>query len=226
MADLHIVGVTEDGKLWHTIRFANQTWQPYFGDVKAQETNDPGPFYAIDCAGIGGDLHFVGITEDGKLWHTIRFANQTWQPFFGDVKAQESNDHGSFLVHTPSGRQYWPISCTGIGGDLHFVGATGDGKLWHTIRFANQTWQPFFGDVKAQESNDPGYSIYDVGCASVSGDLHIVFNMDFDGKLWHTIRFANQTWQPFFGDVKAQETNDPGSFFDVGCASVDEAHDV
>jgi hypothetical protein len=142
-----VISLTGDGKLWHTIRFANGSWQSGFGDVKAQESNDPGPFTAVGCAGVGGDLHMISLTGDGKLWHTIRFANGSWQSFFGDVKAQESNDPGPFTDH---------ISCAGTDSDLQFVGVTADGKLWHTIRFANGSWQSGFGDVKAQESNDPG----------------------------------------------------------------------
>ena len=48
--DLHITGVTSDGKLWHTIRFADGSWQPSFGDVKAQESNDPGSLYCCWCS--------------------------------------------------------------------------------------------------------------------------------------------------------------------------------
>ena len=325
--DLHVTGVTSDGKLWHTIRFANGSWQPFFGDVKAQESNDPGPLYAVDCAADGDDLQVISATNvldatnGGKLWHTIRFANGSWQPFFGDVKAQESNDPGLFyediacaaafgnlhvcgittgdgklwhtirfadgswqpffgdvdaqvpsvpgaffgvgctivdngdlhvvtitsgdptanpadLYHTirfadgswqPFGNvkaqesnnpgTFIGISCAAAGGDLHVVGATSDGKLWHTIRFADGSWQPAFGDVKAQESNDPGPFTDNIRCAVAdNGDLHVV-GATSDGKLWHTIRFANGSWQPFFGDVKAQESSDPGPFIAIGVAS-------
>src|SRR5689334_16095641 len=99
--DLHLTGVTDDGNLWHTIRFADGTWQPFFGNVKAQESNNPGPLYAVDCAVDGNDLHVVASTNvtldpinGGELWHTIRFADGTWQSFFGNVKAQESNNPG------------------------------------------------------------------------------------------------------------------------------------
>ena len=32
--------------------FANGSWQPSFGDVKAQEDNDPGPFIPIGVGGV------------------------------------------------------------------------------------------------------------------------------------------------------------------------------
>jgi hypothetical protein len=106
-----------------------------------------------------------------------------------------------------------------VNGELQLVGLTADGGMWHTIRHADGTWQPFFGDVKAQESNDPGH-FSAVGCAGVNGELQLV-GLTADGGMWHTIRHADGTWQPFFGDVKAQESNDPGHFSAVGCASVD-----
>ncbi len=49
--------------------------------------------------------------------------------------------------------------------DPHVTGVNSDGELWHTIRFASGSWQPFFGDVKAQESNDPGLFYEDIACA-------------------------------------------------------------
>ena len=50
--NLHVVGLTSDGKLWHTIRFANNSWQSSFGDVNAQESNDPGPYISISIGGV------------------------------------------------------------------------------------------------------------------------------------------------------------------------------
>src|SRR5260221_2208000 len=99
MSELHICGSTPGGKLWHTIRFSDH-WQPFF-DVKSAESNDPGTFASVGCAAEGfvedGQLHVCGVTGDGGLWHTIRFQDPPgWQPSFGNVKGQESNDPGTF----------------------------------------------------------------------------------------------------------------------------------
>src|SRR6266567_8103 len=94
----HVVIVTGDGKLWYIIRSANGSWQACFDDVKAQTSNDPGPFMGSSCTAADGDLHVVGTTSDGKLWYTIRSANGSWQPFFDDIKAQEANDPGPLLA--------------------------------------------------------------------------------------------------------------------------------
>jgi hypothetical protein len=50
--ELQVVGLSEDGGMWHTIRHADGTWVPAFGDVKAQEANNPGRFTAVGCAEV------------------------------------------------------------------------------------------------------------------------------------------------------------------------------
>jgi hypothetical protein len=212
--ELQLSSLTNDGKMWHTIRHPNLSWQPFFGDVKGVESNDPGYFTWIGSAGVNGELQLVGLTDDGGMWHTIRHPNLSWQPFFGDVKGVESNNPGHFRS----------VACAGVDGgrsggqELHVVAVTNDGKLWHTIRRADGSWQPFFGDVKSVESNDPGHFCA-VGCAGVGGDLHVVVLTDIGG-MWHTIRHSS-SWQPFFGDVKSVESNDPGHFSAVSCGNVD-----
>ena len=109
--------------------------------------------------------------------------------------------------------------------DLHVTSVDVGGKLWHTIRFADGSWQPFFGNVNAQESNDPG-SLYAVDCTSDVDDLHVIATTDVNnarngGKLWHTIRFADGSWQRRFEDVDTRVPGVPGAFFGVGCAVVD-----
>jgi hypothetical protein len=225
-AGLHVCGVTSDGKLWHTIRFANGSgWQPFFGDVKGVESNDPGAFVSVGCAGYN-DLHLCGVTTDGKLWHTIRFSEYgkldsatsqvttypaSWQPSFGDVKGVESNDPGAFVS----------VDCAMTGEyNLHVCGVTSDGKLWHTIRFANGSgWQPSFGEVTATQAGNPGpFSL--VRCAAVGSDLHVC-GITGDGTLWHTIRFADGSgWQPF-GNVTQTVGSlgvQPGALHSIGMA--------
>jgi tyrosinase-like protein len=211
--ELQLAGLTDGGGMWHTIRHADGSWQPFFGDVKGVESNDPGHFSAIGCAGVNDELQVVGLTDGGGMWHTIRHVD-SWQPSFGDVKGVESNDPGHFSA----------VACAAVGGstsggdELHLIALTDAGGMWHTIRRADGSWQPSFGDVKGVESNDPGF-FSAVGCAGIGGDLHVVALTDAGG-MWHTIRRADGTWQPSFGDVKGVESNDPGHFSAVACGAV------
>lgn len=94
--------------------------------------------------------------------------------------------------------------------DLQVIGATTDGRLWHTLRFeppAAPSWQPFV-DVK-QQAGQVG-DFLDVDCArelvqaqEVEGKLHAV-GVTGDGRLWYTVRdAATDNWQPF-GELGAE----------------------
>jgi len=219
--DLHVTSVDVGGKLWHTIRFADGSWQSFFGNVKAQvPDNDPGSFYEdISCDAAFGLLHVCGITTgDGRLWHIIRFADGSWQRRFEDVDTRVPSVPGAFFG----------VGCAVVdNGDLHVITLTSgdnnnDKNLWYTSRSGNDTsvdgtWQPF-KDVKSQVSNNPGVFI-GLSCSAAGGDLHVIGTTS-DGRLWHTIRCADGGWQSFFGNVEAQvPDNDPGPFKAVGIAS-------
>jgi hypothetical protein len=134
--DVHLVGTTADGRLWHAIRSASGPWTSA-GDIQGQ-AGQRGAFKHVACALAEVGLHVCGVTGDGRLWHTIRFPNGSWAQF-GDVEGQ-AGDRGTFeavsAIVTPNE-------------DLHVTGITSDGRLWHTIRAANGGWTPF-GDVEGQ----------------------------------------------------------------------------
>jgi hypothetical protein len=183
---LHLAGVTADGKLWHTIRYPNGTWQP-FGDVESQ-TGDGGFINDVDVqvigAGPNGVLHLCAVNSDGRLAHTIRYPDH-WQPF-GDV-ASQAGERGRFVS----------VALANVNEELHLLGVTSDGRLWHTIRHAN-SWEPF-GDVKAQ-TGDPG-AFTRVGASLLNdgqnGNTLTVLGITSDGRLFQTQRLANGTWRPF-----------------------------
>ena len=94
-------------------------------------------------------------------------------------------------------------------GQLQVVGVQSNGgrnPLWHTIRFANGTWVPQFGNINNQEHNGGSLAAFDASCAAAGNNLQVVA-ADSTGVLWHTIRFADGTWVPQFGNVNNQERN-------------------
>ncbi len=143
---LQVVGVGTDDRLWHTIRFPSGSWQPGFGLIEGQSSGGPPAFVAVSCAGAGQSLHVVGLGNDGKLWHTIRNPNGTWQPQFGLIESQSAGGASDFAA----------VACGSADGQsLQVVGLGNDGKLWHTIRFPNGSWVPNFGLIESQSGGGP-----------------------------------------------------------------------
>lgn len=193
---LHLLGVTAPPfpsarNLWHTIRFDTAyTWQD-FRDVEGA-AYERGEFVDIDSAVVGNELQVVGVTQDGRLWHTIRRVGG-WDAF-GDV---------SVAIGAPNegdGR-FKRVSVAEVNGVLHVAAIDSGNRLWHTIRYAN-SWQPFFGQIKnvAGIPSDGNAEFIDVGISGVNGALHVAA-VNSMGNLHHTIRYAN-SWQPFFGNVR------------------------
>jgi hypothetical protein len=276
MEEVHVCGVTQDGKLWYTNRTLPQDWQPFedlrtqiqgnwdtfhvqdvtfddsfldvcvivltdsgerhilhtrrhfdgtwdsFQDVNSpQAAGFPGSFISVGCANVSPqpqleELHICGITDDGKLWHTLRSSlpgSFSWLPF-ANVQTLSTNGPDHFTkvciaqgIPDLQGRE-----------DLHvFTLAAGD--LWHTVRFSNPpSWQPTFDSIKKQ-AGDPG-TFGSISCGNVDGQLHICA-ATADGKLWHTLLTTADpaAWQPF-EDVTAAGGTSPGVFCFVSLAVV------
>ena len=64
--ELHITGVTDDGRLWYAIRREDSTWKKMFTDVEAT-AGDKGTFVSATV----GSGEVVGATSDGGLWWTF-----------------------------------------------------------------------------------------------------------------------------------------------------------
>jgi hypothetical protein len=212
----NLIDMQED-IIWHTIRLADGSWAPEFGNVNDQESNGGNlGFTAVDCAGINSNLHVCAVAKSGKLWHTIRFANGSWQRRFRNVNAQESNGGNLTFVD---------VSCGGTPTkNLHVCAvqrsaSSAFGQIWHTIRLANGSWMPQFGNVNDQESNGNDLRFYTVDCTTVGEDLHVCA-VDTSGIIWHTIRFADGSWVPQFGNVNKESNGGNLRFFNVSCAAI------
>ncbi|MEV0528693.1 S8 family serine peptidase [Streptomyces sp. NPDC050439] len=199
---LHVCAVNAAGRLWHTIRFADGSWQNPFGDIEGQ-TGDIGSVVKVACAGVGDELHVCAVNADGRLWHTIRRADGSWFPF-GDVEGQAGDIGEATDI----------ALAAGANGQVHLCVVNAEGRLWHTIRFADGSWQNPFGDIEAQTGDVGG--VKRVAAAGSGAELHVCA-VNAAGRLWHTIRRANGSWFPF-GDIEGQ-TGEMGDLAQVGAAA-------
>lgn len=209
---LHVVGHGRDANLYHTLRLADGTWQNAFALIEAEVEGGPpaGDFNWVACAGVGDELHVVGVGIDGQLYHTIRHADGTWQPSFGPVASAVSGQ--------PQG--FGSLACSGTGGVLQLA-VLGDGQLYHAIRNADGSWQPFFGAIASLVQGGPA-TFGGVACAG-TGEILQVVGLGTDGLLYHTLRRSDGTWQDAFGPVDDEVQGDPGGFFSVAAAGIVDA---
>jgi hypothetical protein len=77
--ELHVCGVTADGKLWHTTETSPFIFTQFENVQDA--IGKVGDFIKVDCAANQSQLHLVGITKDGRAWHTERIPSGAWAQF-------------------------------------------------------------------------------------------------------------------------------------------------
>jgi hypothetical protein len=187
--EVQFMVATADDRLWHTIRFDDGSWS------RAQDVSDPGLAgvtgavrAAAAAAGAAGEVQFMLPMEDGRLLHTIRFADGSWQHPAGPAN----------LAAGITGTAHAVAAAAGAAGEVQFMVATDDDKLWHTIRFADGSWL---------QAHDRSHEISGrvraaAAAAGAHGEVQYMLAME-DGRLLHTIRFPDGSWQSSVGDADA-----------------------
>jgi hypothetical protein len=82
--NLHVLVVTDNGQLWHTVRAQNGDWTPVpevaggrsWGEVGKHLQFTGGNFKAVAAYTKDRDLHVLAATDTKKVWHVIRKPRQ------------------------------------------------------------------------------------------------------------------------------------------------------
>ncbi|QGV77322.1 trypsin-like serine protease [Streptomyces ficellus] len=174
--DLHVLALA-NGKVFHTLRNASGHWSP-FGDISTV-TGPIGAVTSLATASVGGQLQ-VSAVSNGKAFHTIRTASGHWNGW-GDI-SQVAGATGAISS----------IAMAGIGAEAHIVVATDGGtRQYHALRTATGHWEPF-AELKSILGT---VIVKSVGAAGVDGQLQLTATTS-TGKLLHTVRRADRTWNP------------------------------
>lgn len=213
--ELHICGVTGNGDMFHSSRRKNvaggdpgaEVFSRIFSTDVESVAGERGRFVDVGCAGVlnpttGQDeLHVVGVTDDGRLWHTIASGVGvtlglfgSWTPF--DDVENHIGDLGEFVK----------VDAAANGGQLHVVGVTRTGRAWHSIRIPAQ-WRAAEDVVIAVPSPLTNLTPVDdiaIGFCNEGippdgprdvSQLNVVLVMG--GKLQHTVRATHPiAWTP------------------------------
>jgi hypothetical protein len=183
--DLHVCA-TSGPRVLHAVRSQNGSWTK-FGDVLAQTGSPPNSVVAVDCAGIGAELHIVMTTFDGGVFHAIRHADGTWTRL-GNV--QTAAGLGSASVPTVAK----------FGNDLQLtVVSNSNAREFNTVRHtSNGSWT-----LAAMLPNS--VQVFDHASAGGSLFLHLVsIERGISQQvIWHRTRDIFSNWGPLVNVTSA-----------------------
>jgi hypothetical protein len=231
-ADLHLVGLTTDGHLWHTMRQgANGHWL-LFEDSTIAEAGKPGDFIDVDCARQVANadqhpsaLHVVGVTADGRLWWASRNSQTgSWNPF-QNVEGSGGGEAGTFVRAAVSVSHAWQETPHGQPTvEIHLAGLTSDGRLLVTSQARNAATFSRFTNVELTGGREQG-DLRAAALAGITGRNNATSShlcaITGDGHLLHSIGRPG-SWQDLRDVESVGHAGEGGDLVDVGCA--DDLH--
>jgi hypothetical protein len=134
--------------VWHTCKIIDPTkgviWQQPLNVRRATPpagSQPPPPRFAnaIACVGDEDFLHVVVTRYDGKLFHTMRSPDGSWQPF-DDVKATASQMQDTGPLTSVA---CCMMDSSGGRGLLVYAIDNGPHRVWFTLRRAYRDWIPW-----------------------------------------------------------------------------------
>ncbi len=171
-----------DGQVYLAQQRTNGTWRNY---ENLHTTTQAGPLGApvehVAAVWADNTLQILAVAG-GRVWHTLRKPNGSWQPW-GDVTGvvgSISNPNQLSLSATASGLEVLTFS---------------DGLLKHTLRRPDGSWSAW-GNVYGETGSLTGATR--VTSAATGTGLEVI--VVAGGKLWHTVRYSNGSWHSW-GDV-------------------------
>ena len=173
----HVLTVNTEWHLFHAIRTPDGNWTP-FGDVET-EAGDIGKVGKVSIAPVGRDIHVTAVSQgDGRLWHTIRRADGTWDRF-GDIESA-AGEAGQFL----------DVASAGDGAELHVCVLAGTLHIHHSIRHSDGTWTPLASSPPIRPAGSD--------CTMINGELNLVrVRAGFPvNVVEHRVRNRSGVWWP------------------------------
>jgi hypothetical protein len=132
--NIQVMAMTTGGALWHTVYSPVNGWQSW-----AEPAQVPAFATAVAAAGLtNGNAEFIAVNNNGVVYHTIRYASGSWASWQRPVQ--------------PPAGWYSPDSTISISAAADYYGnaqfmiweenfATNSSSVYHTIRYANGSWQ-------------------------------------------------------------------------------------
>jgi hypothetical protein len=123
-----------------------------------------------------GSSQLIAISSTGRLWHTVRNANGTWQSSGWGTPAGSTGFVRASITAMPNGSS-------------QLVAVTAAGVLMHNIRNANGSWQGW------RALPQPGVKIVDASIAGLPDGSSQILEVTSTGVMKHNIRLADGAWQ-------------------------------
>jgi PKD repeat protein len=191
-----LIQVTSAGKLLHTVRNANGTWQSSGWGSPAGST---GFVRAAITAMPDGSSQLVAVTTAGVLLHNIRFANGSWQ---------------GWRPLTQSGVKVVDASIAGLpDGSSQILEVTSAGVVRHNVRYFTGAWQSSgwgtpkgFGTV-----GQVSISSTAVFGSSYGPGTTVMTAVTRAGAIEYWFRNPDGSWQPWYSGTPAVATWGPAA---------------